>query len=145
MPRAKNGDTVRINYTGKLTDGTPFDSSAERAPLEFRLGAHEIIEGLEREVVGMEVGQTATVMVACKDAYGDPDPAKIQRVSRARIQPGLSLETGMKLQAKTGDGRTIALTVVDVDEQDVTVDGNHPLAGQDLVFDIELLEIVQAA
>ncbi len=144
MEQAKNGDTVRIHYTGKLTDGTEFDSSHEREPLQFRLGAGEIIPGLEREVEGMEVGSTATVTIPAADAYGEHNPAQVQAIPRAKIPDGMELSKGNRLQAQTSDGRQIALTVVDIGDQEVTVDANHPLAGKDLVFDLELVEIVAA-
>ena len=144
MTQAKNGDTVRIHYTGKLTDGTEFDSSHEREPLQFRLGAGEIIPGLDREVEGMEVGTKATVTIAAKEAYGEHNPAQVQAIPRSNIPEGMELNKGKMLQAKTPDGHQISLTVVDVGPGEVTVDANHPLAGRDLVFDVELVEIVAA-
>ena len=144
MEQAKNGDIVRIHYIGKLTDGTEFDSSHEREPLQFRVGAGEIIPGLDREIEGMEVGTKTTVKIAAAEAYGERNPAQVQAIPRSRIPDGMELSQGQRLQAKTSDGRQIALTVVDVSDQEVTVDGNHPLAGRDLVFDVELVEIVAA-
>ena len=144
MKQAKNGDTVRIHYTGKLTDGTRFDSSREREPLEFTIGAGQIIPGLDREVQGMQVGAKATVTIPAKDAYGDHNPDQVQAIPRAKIPDGMDIKTGERLQARTTDGRELSLTVVEVGDQKVTVDGNHPLAGKDLVFDVELVEIVAA-
>lgn len=145
MTRAKNGDTVRIHYTGKLTDGTAFDSSHDRQPLEFQLGAQQILPGLDREVAGMEVGSRATVTIPAADAYGPHDPSQVVPVERARIRDDIELTPGLQLQATANGGQTVTLTVVEVEEDQVTVDANHPLAGKDLVFDIELVEIVQAA
>lgn len=144
MKQAKNGDTVRIHYTGKLKDGTKFDSSIDREPLEFTIGAGEIIPGLERQVEGMEVGSKTTLKVPAKDAYGEHNPDRIQAIPRSKLPAGMEVSAGEVLQAKTADGRELSLTVVSHNEKAVTVDGNHPLAGQDLVFDIELIEIVAA-
>ncbi|WP_394691105.1 peptidylprolyl isomerase [Hoeflea sp.] len=145
MSEAKPGDTVRINYTGKLTDGTQFDSSEGREPLEFQLGSGQIISGLDREVEGMKVGDKQTVTIQAEEAYGAHDPAKVQQVPREALPPELEPREGMQLQAQTPQGGQVMLVVTSVGEQEVTVDGNHPLAGQDLVFEIEMLEIVKAA
>jgi peptidylprolyl isomerase len=135
MSEAKSGDTVRINYTGKLTDGTKFDSSEGREPLEFEVGSGQIIPGLDREVAGMKVGDKQTVTVPAEEAYGPHDAAKVQQIPQA----------GMQLLAQTPQGGQVALVITALDEQEVTVDANHPLAGQDLVFEIEMVEIVKAA
>ena len=145
MSEAKSGDTVRINYTGKLTDGTQFDSSEGREPLEFQVGSGQIISGLDREVEGMKVGDKQTVTVPAEEAYGAHDPAKVQQVPRDALPPELEPQEGMQLQAQTPQGGQVALIVTSVDEQEITVDANHPLAGKDLVFDIEMVEILQAA
>ncbi len=144
MTQAKNGDMVRIHYVGRLSDGTEFDSSHEREPLQFTLGAGEILPGLDREIEGMEVGTKTTVKIPAAEAYGEHNPAQVQTIPRSRIPDGMDLSQGQRLQAKTFDGREISLTVVDVSDQEVMVDGNHPLAGRDLEFDIELVEIVAA-
>lgn len=144
MKQAKNGDTVRIHYTGKLTDGTKFDSSLEREPLEFTVGAGQSIPGLDRQVQGMEVGTKTTLTIPAKEAYGEHNPDRVQAIPRSKLPDGMEVSAGEVLQARTADGRELSLTVVSQDEQEVTVDGNHPLAGQDLVFDVELLEIVAA-
>lgn len=144
MSEAKTGDTVRIDYTGKLTDGTQFDSSVGREPLEFQLGSGQIITGLDREVEGMKVGDKLTVSIAATDAYGPHDEQKVQNVPREAIPAEIELQPGMQLQAETPQG-PVALIVVEVSEAEVTVDANHPLAGKDLIFDVELVEIVKAA
>ncbi len=142
MSKVKAGDTVRIHYTGTLNDGTRFDSSEGRDPLEFTLGGGQIIPGLEREIIGMKVGDRKTVSAAADDAYGQPDPAAIQEVPRSAIPPEIDLVVGGRLQAVTQDGQQIAVTIAAVTEDTVTMDANHPLAGKDLVFEVELVEIV---
>lgn len=145
MSEAKSGDTVRINYTGKLTDGTQFDSSEGREPLEFQVGSGQIISGLDREVEGMKIGDKQTVTVSAEEAYGPHDPAKVQQVPRTALPPELEPQEGMQLQAQTPQGGQVTLIVTTVGEQEITVDANHPLAGKDLVFEIEMIEILKAA
>lgn len=145
MTKAKNGDTVRINYSGRLTDGTEFDSSAGREPLQFTLGEGQVIRGLEAQVEGMETGTRSTATIPADDAYGPHRAEAIQTVDRANVPADIELQVGTQLQAKTADGTVMPITVVEVDDAKVRVDANHPLAGQDLVFDVELIEIVQAA
>ncbi len=145
MTKAKNGDTVRINYSGRLTDGTEFDSSAGRDPLQFTLGEGQVIRGLERHVEGMETGTKSTVTVPSDAAYGPHRPEAIQTVDRASVPPEIDLKVGAQLQARTSDGAVMPITVVGVDDATVKVDANHPLAGKDLVFEVELVEIVKAA
>ena len=145
MSEAKSGDTVRINYTGKLTDGTQFDSSEGREPLEFQVGSGQIISGLDREVEGMKIGDKQTVTVAAEEAYGPHDPAKVQQVPRTALPPELEPQEGMQLQAQTPQGGQVTLIVTTVGDQEITVAANHPLAGKDLVFEIEMIEILKAA
>ncbi|WP_163267926.1 FKBP-type peptidyl-prolyl cis-trans isomerase [Chelativorans alearense] len=142
MSQAKTGDVVRVHYTGKLEDGTKFDSSEGRDPLQFQVGGGQIIPGLEKHVEGMEVGEKSTVTVPAEEAYGPRDERQVQTVPREALPADLDLRIGASLQATTQDGRQIPLTVVEVDDMQVTVDANHPLAGHDLVFDVELVEIV---
>ncbi|WP_048648928.1 FKBP-type peptidyl-prolyl cis-trans isomerase [Nitratireductor soli] len=142
MSQIKSGDVVRIHYTGKLADGTEFDSSAGREPLEFQVGSGQIIPGLDRQVEGMAVGDSDTLTIPADEAYGPRDEAQVQIVPRSALPPELELALGASLQATTPDGGEIALTVVDLTDQEVTVDANHPLAGRDLVFDVEIVEIV---
>ncbi len=141
MTQAKSGDTVSIHYTGKLTDGTQFDSSEGRDPLEFQLGAGQVIKGLEQEIEGMDVGAKSTVTIAADEAYGQHDPNQVQRVERSVIPEDIDLQVGMQLGANTQSGEQITLTVTDIGDAEVTLDANHPLAGQDLVFDVELVEV----
>lgn len=145
MAQANTGDTVRIHYTGTLQDGSEFDSSAGRDPLEFTIGENRILRKLEEAVVGMAVGDKANVDIAADDAYGPRDPEAIQQVERGMIPEEIDVTVGNQLQATTQTGQTIVLTVVEVNDETVTVDGNHPLAGEDLSFAIELVEILEAA
>lgn len=145
MQQAKSGDTVRIHYTGKLKDGTRFDSSTGREPLEFALGSGQVIPGFDNAVDGMKVGDSKTVTIAPEQAYGPRHEQLIQEVPKTALPPELEPEIGMQLQSKAPDGQTMQLLVTEVAEQTITVDGNHPLAGQDLTFDIELVEIDGAA
>lgn len=145
MTEAKMGDVVRINYTGRLTNGTQFDSSAGKEPLEFTIGLGQVIKGLEAHVAGMEPGNKSTVTIPCAEAYGPHRAEAIQTLDRAKVPSGIDVRPGTQLQARTADGGVLPITVVEVNEQSVKVDANHPLAGQDLVFDVELVEIVQAA
>lgn len=145
MTKAKTGDIVRIHYSGRLTDGTEFDSSTGREPLQFTLGEGQVIPGLEAHVEGMEPGTKSTVTIPPEAAYGPRRDEAIQTVARANVPPTLDIRVGAQLQARTADGNVMPITVVAMDEDSVTVDANHPLAGQDLVFDVELVEIVKAA
>jgi peptidylprolyl isomerase len=145
MTTAAKGDTVRIHYSGRLVDGTPFDSSEGRTPLEFTLGQGQVIKGLEAHVTGMEAGEKSTVTIPTAEAYGPRRDDAIQQLDRAKVPSGIDLQVGTQLQARTADGGMLPITVVGVDEQSVTVDANHPLAGQDLVFDVEVVDVVKAA
>lgn len=145
MAIAQQGDIVRINYSGRLVDGTQFDSSEGRAPLEFTLGQGQVIKGLEQHVSGMEPGQKSTVTIPVADAYGPRRDEAIQTLDRSKVPNGVDLKIGTQLQARTSDGGMLPITVVSLDEQSVTVDANHPLAGQDLVFDVEVVDVVKAA
>jgi FKBP-type peptidyl-prolyl cis-trans isomerase 2 len=141
MAKAKPGDTVSIHYTGTLDDGSQFDSSAGREPLEFTLGEGQVIPGFDAAVDGLEEGERVTVRIAPEDAYGEPDPRLIQTIDRSQLPPQIQVEKGLQLQAGQPNGRRMVVTVVDFDDQTVTLDGNHELAGQALTFAIELVKI----
>lgn len=141
MTQAKAGDTVAIHYTGTLPDGTKFDSSEGRDPLEFVVGSGQIIPGLDVALPGMAVGDRKTVQVECAQAYGPSNPEMRQAVPRQGIPADIPLEVGTQLQMQTPEGQALPVRVVDVDEATVTLDANHPLADQDLTFDIELMRI----
>ena len=145
MTKAKTGDIVRINYTGRLTDGTEFDSSAGRKPLEIKLGEGQIIPGLEAHLARMEPGTKSTVTIPPDAAYGPRREEAIRTLDRSVLPAGIDIAVGTQLNAKTSNGALIPITVVDLDEKSVKVDTNHPLAGQELVFEVELVEIVKAA
>ena len=141
MSQAKNGDTVKIHYTGTLDDGTEFDSSAGRDPLEFQLGGGQVIPGFDNAVEGMTVGDSKSVRIEPDEAYGQRHEQLIQDVERSALPEDLAPEVGMALQSQSPDGRVMMLTITAVSEDTITVDGNHPLAGQALSFDIELVAI----
>ncbi|MFZ0254760.1 MAG: peptidylprolyl isomerase [Gammaproteobacteria bacterium] len=142
MNRAKTGDTVRIHYTGKLDDGTQFDSSAGHEPLEFALGTGQVIPGFDKAVEGMTVGENKSVRIPSEEAYGLRHEQLIQDVPKSALPDNIQAAVGMPLQAQGEDGQVMKLMVTAVAEESITVDGNHPLAGQALDFDIELVEIV---
>ncbi len=142
MTKVKAGDTVRIHYTGTLDDGTVFDSSDGREPLEFTVGSGEIIPGLDTAIAGLEVGQTSTVEVPATEAYGPHDPQGLQEVARAAVPEHIPLEIGTPLAMKTPEGESVAVRVAQVSADVVVLDANHPLAGRDLTFEVKVLEIV---
>ncbi|WP_425044604.1 FKBP-type peptidyl-prolyl cis-trans isomerase [Primorskyibacter sp. S87] len=139
--QVKNGDTVRIHYTGTLTDGTQFDSSDGRDPLEFTVGSGQVIPGLDAELPGMSAGDKKRIEIDCQQAYGPINPDARQAIPREGIPDDIPLEVGIQLQMQTPDGQVLPVTVVELDEATVTLDANHPLAGKDLIFDIELVSI----
>lgn len=141
MSQAKPGDTVRINYTGTLNSGETFDSSEGRDPLEFVVGSGQIISGLDAAIPGMSVGDKKMVSVPCAQAYGESNPEARQAVPREGIPADIPLEVGTQLQMQTPQGQVLPVTVAEVTETEVTLDANHPLAGQDLNFAIEVVGI----
>jgi len=141
MSQAKAGDTVRITYKGTLNNGEMFDSSEGRDPLEFVVGSGQIIKGLDAAIPGMAVGDTADVNVACAEAYGEVNPDARQAVPREQIPAEIPLEVGTQLQMQTPQGQVVPVKVAEVTETEVTLDANHPLAGQDLNFAIEIVGI----
>ena len=141
MSQAKSGDTVKIHYTGTLDDGSQFDSSAGRDPLEFTLGSGQVIPGFDNAVDGMSVGDKKSVNIPPADAYGERHDQLVQEVPHSALPEDLTPEVGMGLQAQGPDGQVMNLTVTEVGEESITVDGNHPLAGKALNFDIELVSI----
>ena len=141
MTQAKSGDTVRIHYTGTLQDGSVFDSSEGRDPLEFQLGSGQVIPGFDDGVTGMTVGEKKTIEIPCDQAYGAINPQAMQNVPRAEIPDHIPLDLGTQLQVQAGNGQTMMVVVANVTEDTVTLDANHPLAGKDLPFALELVEI----
>ena len=141
MSKAKTGDTVQVHYTGKLDDGTKFDSSAGQDPLEFSIGAGNVIPGFESAVEGMAVGESKSIKIDAHDAYGPRHDQLVQEVPREQLPEDMQPEVGMQLQAQGEDGQAMRFVISDVSDETITVDGNHPLAGQSLNFDIELVAI----
>lgn len=141
MSQAKSGDTVKIHYTGTLEDGTEFDSSAGREPLEFAIGSGQVIPGFDNAVDGMTVGDNQTVTIPAGEAYGERHDQLVQEVPKTALPEDMKPEVGMQLQSQSPDGQIMNLLVTAVEVESITVDGNHPLAGQALTFAIELVEI----
>jgi len=141
MSQAKSGDTVKIHYTGTLDDGTKFDSSAGREPLEFAIGSGQVIPGFDNAVDGMTVGDNKTVTIPAGEAYGERHDQLVQEVPKSALPDDMEPEIGMQLQSQGPDGQVMNLLVTAVEVESITVDGNHPLAGQSLTFAIELVEI----
>jgi len=142
MTQAKSGDTVRIHYTGTLDDGTQFDSSAGREPLEFAIGGGQVIPGFDSAVDGMAVGENKTVTIPPDEAYGQRHDQLVQQVSRSALPDDMEPAVGLQLQSQSPDGQVMNLVVTEVADESITVDANHPLSGHALTFAIELVEIV---
>jgi len=141
MSQAKAGDTVRITYVGTLNNGDMFDSSEGRDPLEFVVGSGQIIRGLDSAIPGMAVGEKKDVAVPCDQAYGQSNPDARQAVPRDQIPAEIPVDVGTQLQMQTPQGQVVPVTVAEVTETEVTLDANHPLAGEDLNFAIEIVGI----
>jgi len=141
MFQAAKGDIVKILYVGKLTSGEIFDASPEDRPLEFIIGKQEVIQGMEEAVVGMVFGEKRTVTIPADKAYGQVKPERIEEVERSILPEGVDLRVGGRLQVTKQDGSEFMVKVVALTDETVTLDANHPLAGQDLVFDIHMLEV----
>ncbi len=135
----QEGNVVSVHYTGTLTNGDMFDSSRDREPLTFKMGSGQIIAGFEKAIIGKNVGDSVTVNILPEDGYGQLREDLIVKVERSQM-PG-EVEVGMQLQAQSDNGQALNVTVKEVFEDYVMIDGNHPLAGQELVFDIEVVEI----
>jgi peptidylprolyl isomerase len=142
MATAKKGDTVKIHYTGKLEDGTIFDTSAEREPLEFTIGKNRIIAGFEQAVIGMNPGDSKTVSITAEHAYGAHRPDMVVTVDRKELPPDLKPVLGQQLQVSQDEKNTVVVCVTAITDTHVTLDANHPLSGKNLVFDIKLMAIV---
>jgi peptidylprolyl isomerase len=142
MAQAKTGDVVKVHYTGKLGDGTVFDSSANREPLEFKIGEGQLIPDFEQAVVGMNPGDAKTIQIASDNAYGPHHEEMVIELDRKDLPENLEPKVDQKLQVRQDSGQEFVVTVTAVTEKSITLDGNHPLAGKDLTFDIQLSEIV---
>jgi peptidylprolyl isomerase len=141
MTQAKQGDTVKVHYTGKLKDGTIFDSSQGREPLQFTIGAGQVIPGFEEAVTGMAPQESKTANIPADKAYGQRHEEMVMEVPREQVPPDLQPEVGQRLQVGMQSGQPVVVTITEVGETSITLDANPPLAGKDLIFDIQLVEI----
>jgi FKBP-type peptidyl-prolyl cis-trans isomerase 2 len=142
MQPVKKGDTVKVHYHGKLTSGETFDSSEGREPLEFEVGSGMVIKGFDDGVTGMVVGDKKTINIPFIEGYGPRNPDMVIDMPKERFPADMELEAGMPLVMSDGQGQQFQVTVTEIKEESVMLDANHPLAGQDLVFDLELVEIM---
>jgi len=141
LPKVENGNTVKVHYTGTLKDGSVFDTSAEREPLEFKLGEGQLIPGFEKAVIGMEEGEKTKVDIPVKEAYGEAREDLIINVPKDQLPEDVQPEVGMQLQVNQPDGQPVPVRIAEISDDELTLDANHPLAGKDLAFEIELVEI----
>lgn len=141
MSKAKNGDNVKVHYKGKLTTGEQFDSSEGREPLAFTVGAGQMIKGFDEAIPGMAVGEKKTINIAPENAYGTKNEDAIIEFPKSNIPEDMKLEPGMKLQLHNQAGQPVQVVVTEIKEDVVVLDANHELAGKELIFDIELVEV----
>lgn len=141
MTQVKKGDKVKVHYHGKLTSGETFDSSEGRDPLEFEVGSGNVIKGFDDGVTGMEVGEKKTINIPFLEAYGPRNSEMVIEVTKDKFPEDMEIEIGLPLMMSDGDGHQFQVTIVEIKEVEVMLDANHPLAGKDLVFDLELMEI----
>ena len=141
MSQVKENSTVKVNYTGKLSDGKIFDTSEGEAPIEFVLGQGRLIPGFEKGLIDMKLNEKKTITIAKEDAYGEVNENLIQEVAKTQLPQDMEPQVGMGLVSTSPEGQEINLMVVEVKEESIVVDGNHPLAGRDLIFDLEVVEI----
>ncbi|MHC4386945.1 MAG: FKBP-type peptidyl-prolyl cis-trans isomerase [Planctomycetota bacterium] len=142
MAKAKAGDTVKVHYTGKLNNGDVFDSSVDADPLQFTIGQKQMIPAFEEAMIDMELGDKKTIDISADGAYGQRRDDLTQTVERSLLPAEIELKVGLRLTAQDPEGQPFSVTIASFDEESVTLDGNHPLAGEDLTFDVELVEIV---
>ncbi len=141
MSQVKQNDKVKVHYTGKLANGQVFDSSIEREPMEFQMGQGQLIPGFENGIIDMKVNEKKTIVIPSDQAYGEVREELIQEVPNDRLPPEIKPEVGMGLVSTTPEGQEIQLVVKEVKDNAIVVDGNHPLAGQELTFDVEVIAI----
>ena len=141
MSVIKDGDTVKVHYTGTLEDGEIFDSSESRDPLEFTMGTGQLIPGFEKAVLGLKVGDTTKANIPCAEAYGEHNPQMEVKVQKSQLPVDMEPAIGMQLQLNQQNGQPIPCQVTNIEGEEITIDANHPLAGKDLTFNIEVVEI----
>ena len=141
MQEAKKGDKVKVHYQGRLRNGETFDSSEGREPLEFTVGSGQVIKGFDDGVQGMQPGEKKTVEIDVKDAYGEKQQEMLIEFPKTQFPPDMNPEVGMQLMMNNGAGQSFPVTIAEVRDETVLLDANHPLAGEDLIFDLELVSI----
>ena len=141
MSQVKANNTVKVHYTGKLADGQVFDTSEGKEPIEFVLGQGRLIPGFEQGLIDMKLNEKKTISIAKEEAYGEVNEQLIQEIERANLPQDMEPKVGMGLVSKSPEGQEMNLMIVEVKDDSVVIDGNHPLAGRDLVFDLEVVEI----
>jgi FKBP-type peptidyl-prolyl cis-trans isomerase 2 len=141
MNQVKKNTTVKVNYTGRLSDGQVFDSSEGKEPIEFTLGQGQLIPGFEKGLIDMKLNEKKTITIAKEEAYGEINDDLRQEIKKTELPQDITPEVGMGLVSKSPDGQEIDLRVVEVKEESIVIDGNHPLAGRDLIFDLEVVAI----
>ena len=141
MAQAKNGDKVTVHYTGTLADGSEFDSTREAEALEFTIGDGQLIKGFDDAVTGMAIGETKTVNIPAEKAYGNVNEEMVFDIERSQFAEDVTPELGQRFQLDTPDGQQIVVTITAIEGDQITLDANHPLAGQDLTFELELMTI----
>ncbi|HEX9778300.1 MAG TPA: peptidylprolyl isomerase [Geopsychrobacteraceae bacterium] len=139
---AAAGSKVKVHYTGTFDDGEVFDSSREREPMEFEVGAQQVIPGFDQALVGMKTGESKSVRIPEEEAYGPYNPEMVMEVAPDQFEAGMKVEIGQQFQVEMGEGNPVVLMVKDVRDDKVVLDANHPMAGKTLNFEIELVEIV---
>ena len=142
MQQAKSGDKVKVHYNGRLTSGETFDSSSGRQPLEFEVGSGMVIQGFDDGVTGMKVGDKKTINISAESAYGEKNPDMLIEYPRSQFPENLDLQVGAELMLSSASGQQFQVKISEIKDEVVVLDANHPLAGQELIFDIELVEIV---
>src|SRR6056297_451845 len=141
LSKVKDGNTVKVHYTGTLKDGSVFDTSAEREPLEFKLGEGQLIPGFEKAVIGMEDGESTKIDIPVEEAYGEAREDLIINVPKDQLPEDVEPEVGMQLQVNQPDGQPVPVRIAEITDEELKLDANHPLAGKDLSFEIEVVEI----
>lgn len=142
MSNVKKGDTVKVHYTGTLQDGSVFDSSRSREPLEFKIGSGSLIPGFEKAVLGLSIGESTKVDIPSGEAYGEVRDEMIISVERDKLPADIDPQVGMQLQVQQPNGQAMPVVISEVNDTHITIDANHPLAGRDLTFEIELVEVI---